>query len=240
MATRPALVAAVFLGLCAMSASSSDCPPKTPVEGDQKKVYGLREGGYCDGQLAALHGGSLQALTVEIPRGESTGKAPFAVHVVTGPEVGPGAIISLQGLPRDPGLNYRLDAQRRLDQIPLMMEADAALWELDLSPAEIGWLAWTQQSGEEKTFWPVTSDEAGGSIVEISVRSALQAAVLRAWVTDSTGQVVAQDFAVNIDPGYPITFSLPTGPTGVVVVNLVVEDPDGVSSESTSLRLWRP
>ncbi len=243
MAPRAALVL-IALTLLSVRTEASECPLTVRAPVDPKLGYGPRQGGtYCDGQLREDHGGHLRVIAMTVGAAPA-GRQPFSLDVTRAPALGASTEITIQGLPLQPAINYRFDASLKADRLPLTVGDESALWRLEkpLTPAEVGWSAWSQAPGSEKIYWPlILSRSAGPSEVSITLRSSIRVSSLDVTIREA-GKVVEQKVKLSAvaAPGAPLPYRLPAGPAGLVTLDVTAIAFNGFSQQSTSFLLWRP
>ena len=242
MEARSALVLAVSASLLLAGRLTAQCPQPVSGEGDPAIGYGPRAGGaYCDGQVDAPHGGRLRILSVTVGGSAPPKQSSLRLTLAAPQKILSSPNVTVQGLPLDPGANYRFDAIAPPERFPLAIGPDAALWRLEkVIPGKIGWVAWVQQPGEERIYLPVRVGAAAGSGVEIAWRAAIRVAVVRVRVKDGLGEPAEQSLVMDANPGMPLRFKLPPGPEGIVTIDVSAEGLSGFSSDSLSFKLWRP
>lgn len=242
MATRRVLVALALLPALlgaapvrAQAALPEFCVAQ-PASGSDERSYKARaRGAYCDGIVFVPHArksGLLPILAVET--GPVDEQVSGETVVVLGSAT--AGAVSVQGLPLDDGVNYRLDA-RLAAGTRLQLGDDSGLAHIDgLTFSDLGWLAWVD-SAQGVVYRPRLAPRLSAREIEITVRPTMRSAYVVYAVYDAAGTELLgpREAASDVEPKTNVTVTVPgQGPSPIRVSVMAI----GSGKKRETANLW--
>jgi hypothetical protein len=242
MARGIPLVLMLSAGVLADTTALAAEPPSVRCEKTQNRDLSsaayARRGAYCDGSVQENHSGEGTLPVIGVSATPFTGGVPLSIGVLLG-SAAPGELLQLQGVAKSPDVNYRFDAGLNRQ---LTIGRDSALSKLSLLAKDVAWVAW-RPTPEGPLYLPVVAVGATPGALEIIVRPTFAAGyVVYSIHTPGPPKNEIQkqiDLPGTKAPGDPVTFTIPPGPLGLIVVEVTAVAEDG-ETQAASIRVMRP
>ncbi len=238
--TPAAAVAPIAVGaeMCKVIAASSN-----PAE------YRPRDGGrYCDGSFFEPNSGGTELPVIGVSAALITGDPsvkPIAL-AVSPPPAGVSAKwpLHLQGLAKSPGISYRLDAALASSADPLVIGKESGMMHTPSLQADgVAWSAWSDDSDNGVTYFPVITPGAHAGNVEILVRPTMATAYVTYTLLNDAGIELAPKARASLpktsDLATPVPITIPAGEPRVIRVKILAMGRSG-DTQVAMIRLVRP